>query len=257
MNQKKSTWMAFSALLLISVAFISWKNSDSGLPVKPYKIYQNNDTTAPAKKSKKEYRVGDLDNAMKDLDKAMADMNKNMNIDFAKMDKEIKAAMEEVKKIDYEKISREIKEELSKVDWSKTKMEVEKALKEAEIEMKKVDMKEIEKTIENVRKEVSAEKIRAHIDMEKIKKEVEAGLSGAKLGLEKAKKELGMLKEFTETLEKDGLIDRKKGYKIEVKAGELYINGNKQSKEVNDKYSKYFKDEDYSITSDGKENIRL
>ena len=60
-----------------------------------------------------------------------------------------------------------------------------------------------------------------------------------------------LMKEFTEGLEKDGLINRKKGFTLEIKNGELYINGTKQSKEVNDKYHKYFKDEDYSIKSDG------
>ncbi len=38
------------------------------------------------------------------------------------------------------------------------------------------------------------------------------------------------------SMEKDGLIDRKNGYKIEKKGNELYIDGIKQSKEVFKKY---------------------
>jgi hypothetical protein len=52
-------------------------------------------------------------------------------------------------------------------------------------------------------------------------------------------------------LRKDGLISKKKGYKIEIKDGEMFINGTKQSKEVNEKYKKYFRDGDYTLRSDG------
>jgi hypothetical protein len=112
-------------------------------------------------------------------------------------------------------------------------------------------MKKIEKQIAHAKEQLNTEKISSHIDMEKIKRSVNEGLAKARTGIEKAKKELSLLKEFTETLEKDGLINKKKGYRIEIKKGELYINGTKQSKEVNDKYRKYFKDEDYTISSDG------
>ena len=40
-------------------------------------------------------------------------------------------------------------------------------------------------------------------------------------------------------MEADGLIDKKKGYTIEWKSGELYINGTEQPKNVSDKYKKY------------------
>jgi hypothetical protein len=87
--------------------------------------------------------------------------------------------------------------------------------------------------------------------MEGIKRSVDEGLKGARIGIENAKKELGLMKEFTETLETDGLINRKKGFKIEIKDNEMFINGTRQSKEVNDKYRKYFKNEDYTIKSNG------
>jgi hypothetical protein len=69
--------------------------------------------------------------------------------------------------------------------------------------------------------------------------------------MEKAMAEVKLLKEFTDELEKDGLIDKKKGYKVEVKDGELYINGTKQSKETTEKYRKYFKKDNFSISTDG------
>jgi hypothetical protein len=65
------------------------------------------------------------------------------------------------------------------------------------------------------------------------------------------KKDLAVMTDLTTALEKDGLIDNKKPYKLEIRDGELYINGKKQTKKVNDKYRKYFKNDNYTITNDG------
>lgn len=66
-------------------------------------------------------------------------------------------------------------------------------------------------------------------------------MSKAKEGMEKAKAELQELKNFTDELVKDKLIDKTKGYTIEWKNGDLYINGKGQPKSVSDKYRKYYK----------------
>ncbi|MCW3088141.1 MAG: hypothetical protein JWQ78_1527 [Sediminibacterium sp.] len=249
--------LACAGLLLAAITFTAWKIPGFASPANNFSPGFENDTT-PAKKrpsdkwgDKRDYKIGDLDQAMKDLDKAMVDLDKNMKIDFGKMEKEMKLAMEEIRKIDFEKIGHEVEASLKKVDWDKARVEVDKALREAEIRIREVDLKKMEKEIARAKDELSAEKINAHLDIEKIRKSVDEGMAKAKLGLEKAKKELTLLKEFTESLEKDGLISKKKGYKIEIRNGEMYINGTQQSKEVNDKYRKYFKEEDYTIRSDG------
>lgn len=250
-NQIKNYSLAVLAIAVITLS--SWKSGGSTLPVKPFSIHSQADTTPFRKKDRKEYRVGDLDQAMKELDRAMADMNRNMKMDFSKMDRELKMAMEEIKKIDFEKIGHEVEAELRKVNWDEARTEINKAMREAQKEINEIDMKEIKKEIEKAKAEVSKERISAHVDMQKIKESVERGLAGARIGIEKAKKELSQLKEFTESLEKDGLINRKKGYKVEIKDNELYINGSKQPKEVNEKYKKYFKDENFTIRSDGED----
>jgi len=252
MKKNHTKWYALAALAFATVTFSSWKTGGSALPVKPFSIRYQDDTTIRHKKDHKEYRVGDLDKAMKELDKAMIDMDKTLKIDFGKMDKEIKAAMDEVKKIDFDKIGNEVALELKKVDWSKTRAEIDKAMREVEIQLKDVDKQKIQVEIQKAKSRINEAKLREHIDVDKIKKHVEEGLVKAKKGIEKAKKEIALLKEFTEGLENDGLINRKKGYKIEIRDGEMYINGTKQSKEVNDKYRKYFGDEkNYTIRSDG------
>ena len=53
-------------------------------------------------------------------------------------------------------------------------------------------------------------------------------------------------------VQKDGLIDKNKGYSIEWKnGGELYINGKKQTKEISDKYKKYYKKDGWRIEMNG------
>ncbi len=260
MKTISTKWYAVAGLVAAVIIFSAWRPEGSQETKAQYAgYYDDEDTTAPRKKyhGKRDYKIGDLDEAMRDLDKAMADMDRNFKIDFGKMDKEMKQAMEELKKIDFEKIGREVEASLKEINWEKTRVEVDKALREAETKIRNVDMKKVKEEIEAAKKHIDAEKIRSHIDMDKIKKSVDEGLSKARVGLELAKKELTLLKEFTEGLEKDGLIDKKKGFTLEIKNRELYINGTKQSKEVNDKYRKYFKDEDYTIRSDGDDVYHL
>src|SRR6185295_5143489 len=80
------------------------------------------------------------------------------------------------------------------------------------------------------------------------KQEIENAMKDARNEMEKAKRELQDLKDFTGALEKDGLIDKKKGYTIEwTKDGNLIINGKTQPKEISDKYSRYYKKDGYKI----------
>ncbi|MES2004703.1 MAG: hypothetical protein V4450_09285 [Bacteroidota bacterium] len=248
----KQHWLMGAGIAFVAVAFISWKKSENNqLPVKPYTVnYQDTVTSRKKSSDKKEYRVGDLDGAMKDLDRAMVDMDKNMKIDFVKMDKEIKAAMEELKKVNFEKIGHEVEASLNNVDWVSIKKEIANALRQVDLNMKEIDKQQIKEQMAKVKEQMEEAKINSKIDMKKMKESIEKGLASAKIGIENAKKEISLLKEFTNELDKDGLIDKKKSFKIEIKKGEMYINGTKQSKEVNDKYRKYFKDEDYTISSD-------
>ncbi|MCE3282218.1 MAG: hypothetical protein K0Q66_955 [Chitinophagaceae bacterium] len=211
----------------------------------------NRDTVKPGKHvpGKNEHRVKDFDQAMKELEEAMRKLEVEMKkVDGAKIEKEIKEAMS---KVDMKKIEAEIKAAMEKVDWNKIRVDVDKAMKEAEVEMKKIDFGKIEKEMEQLKLELKEIDLDIKIDAEKIRKEVEEGMKKGKEGKEKAMAEVKLLKEFTDELEKDGLIDKKKGYKVEVKDGELYINGTKQSKETTEKYRKYFKKDNFSISTDG------
>jgi hypothetical protein len=256
MNKYNKAWLAAGAVFAIMV-FCAWR---SNVPDQLLGQPGSQDTIPSGKKyysEKNEFTIGEIDKAMREMERAMADMHKNMNIDFGKMDKEIKQAMEEIKNVDVSRINKEIQASLKSVDWDNIRVHTDKALREAEARLKEVDMKGLQVEMDKLKTELDANKLKMHIDMGAIHKSVEAGLAGARLGIEKAKLELAKFKEFINALDKDGLIDKDKAYRVEIKNGELYINGNKQSKEVNDKYRKYFGENDYTIKSDGEGVVRL
>ena len=68
--------------------------------------------------------------------------------------------------------------------------------------------------------------------------------------LKKAKTELKDTKEMISEMEKDGLVDSKKGFELEYKDKVLYIDGKKQTEKVTEKYRKYFKKEHFKIRID-------
>ncbi len=254
MKTNNLKWLAWAGFAFAALTIVAWKGTNSFENTAPSFDPQQSDTTPTHKRSyeyKRDYTVGDLDKAMRELDEVTLNMDKNFKIDFSKMNKEMKTAMEEIKNIDFDKIGREVEASLKKVDWDKTKMDVEKAMREADMTMRNIDMSQVKKEMERAKESINEAKISSKIDLSGLQETLEKSLSGARISIEHAKKEIASLKEFTETLEKDGLINRKKGFKIEIKKGEMYINGTKQSKEVNDKYRKYFGEEDYTIRSDG------
>jgi hypothetical protein len=259
MKKISSKWWIASGLAVTVIVFSAWRPGSGTQNISVQ--YEENDTTPSRKKNHYRYRneisTGDLEEAMKGLDKAMSEMERSMKMDFSKMDKEMKIAMDGLKNIDFEKLAKEIELSLKEINWDKTRVDVDKALREAEIKIKDLDLKKMKEEMAEVKVEMEKNH-HLNIDMSKLMSGVESGLAAAKLGMEGARKELQLLKEFIDTLEKDGLIDKKKGFKIQIKDGELFINGTKQSKEVNDKYRKYIKDrEDFTITEDEEGTTRI
>lgn len=255
MKTANTPWLIAAAFVLTTTALIAWKGAENNktpfLPDQRHDYQQ--DTTIRNKKSsaKKEYHTGDLDQAMKDLDNAMADVDKNLKIDLGKMDIDIKNAMKEVNTIDFQKIGEEVSKAIKNIDWDGINLEISNAVHEATVHLNEVDMKKVAKEIERAQQQIKSVKIKSDIDLSGLHETIEKSMNAARTGIEKAKKEIGQLKELTGALEKDGLIDRKKGYRIETKNGELFINGEKQSKEVTDKYRKYFNNKDYTLKNDG------
>lgn len=268
----------------LSVILISWDYMPSGFHFTGNDNYS--DTVPPKKnKTEREKKVRDLDEALEELE------NADLKVDIDKIKKEIDEAMKnfdgskiklEIEKalrdVDMKKNQAEINQSLAKIDGNKIKMEIENAIKsvdmdkirkEIELAMKDVDMNKIKAEVEEGMKKIDLDKIKLEIDLSKMKDmelelkkigpEIEKTIKKAKVEIEKAKAELKEYKKFVDGLEKDGLIDKKAGYKIQHKDGELFINGKKQPADVYNKYKNFLEkhqslnintDEDFDINID-------
>jgi len=200
------------------------------------------DTTEPKQRDndKDEFRMKELEEAMKQLDLQMQKLDLHMKDIDLKISKQVQEALANV---DMEKINNEVQENLKNVDLDKIKLEVDKSVKDAQEQIKNIDMDKMK---------LQMQELQNKFNSEEFKKQIENAMKDAKESIEKAKKNLQNIKDFTDQLQKDGLIDKKKGYSIEWKnGGQLYINGKKQPKEISDKYKKYYKKDGWRIEMNG------
>ncbi len=256
----KGSVAGISACLLLGILTLSFQDS----PFVHSMIEQSSplQDTVPVKKSRNSMTMKEFDRLAENLDNQVAKELKN--IDFAKMEQEIRSSLKEVdvekimkevegslKEINTEKILADVKKELENINFEDVHAETKEALEKASVELdkareeiRKINMDEIRKELANAQKEMekSREEFK-NIDMPKIMRE-------AQEGIDKAKQELKQIKAMFNEMEKDGLINSKKGFKIEYKDKNLFINGTKQPEQVTDKYRKYFKDDHFEITID-------
>jgi len=201
--------------------------------------------TVPDKFSNHTLSMKELDDLMITLELDMSGLEKSLKeIDMDHISKQVELSLKE---IDMEKIMADVQLSLSDIDWKEHEGEIKKALEEAKAEMqeaklelKSINKDEIKKELEQAKKELEKTKIELkEIDMDKIRKEANEGIKEAKADLE-------LTREMFKEMEKDGLVDSKKGFTVEFKNKELFINGVKQSSKITEKYRK-FKEGDFKM----------
>jgi hypothetical protein len=255
------------AILLIGGITMSFQ--DSPFSYNRFTVQDNPDLqnfikdTLPEKECTGSMKMKDFDNLQNQLDRSLLQATEEMKkIDFTKIQREIEASLKSVdmekimndvtlslKSIDVEKILAEVKSSLKDINLEETNEETEKALSDAKkelekakLEIKDIDRDVIEKELEKAKLEIEKSKAEIDkIDMDKIMNE-------AKEDIDKAKEELKLTKEMFNEMEKDGLISSKEGFTMEYKNKELYIDGKKQSAKTTNKYRKYFKKDHFKIT---------
>jgi hypothetical protein len=239
---KSNKHLLVAGLLGITVIIAaSWQTDNK----KSKDITTNNaarDTTEPKQRNddKDEFRMNELEDAMKQLDIQMQKLDLQMNDMNVKISKQVQEA---IANIDIEKINKDVQENLKNINFDKIKIEVDKSLEQAKQQMKNIDVDKMK---------IHMQELQNKFNSEEFKKQIDKAMKGAKENIEKAKKDLQGIKDFTDQLQKDGLIDKDKGYSIEWKnGGELYINGKKQPKEISDKYKKYYKKDGWRIEMNG------
>ena len=263
-NRNRGIWLTISFTILIFATLCVWpafrtaaqqKNKPANTENKSQK---HNPASKPATNGPGR-KNSDVD--QQDIQKAMEEVQKSMQEfqekDWPKVQVEIEKAMKE---IDMVKIQQEIQASMKEVDMEKIQAEVKNAMKEIDVEkicaevnkaMKSIDMKAIEKELAAVKKinteELSREMAKVKEELARTKIDLNVQIANAKEQMKKANAQLLLMKQGLDELEKDGL--KKKGEKIniEYKNGVMYLNGAPQSKQVSDKYKKYFGSGDFNL----------
>jgi len=244
-----------AGLLAIAVTAIAWQTKTKKQPHDTTATGNaaNGDTTRPRKHvtDQDDFGLNGLDESLRNIDINL----KNIDFNFKDLDTTIeKSVREALANIDFKEIGRQTSEALDKIDWKEMQNTINKSITEATSEIKKIDWDKINAEIKEATDKVNSKEFKEEFNGKNLQQIIDNAMEKATEGLDNAKAELKMWKGFTNDLEKDGLIDKKKGYKIEWKDdGSLFINGKKQSKEVTDKYNKYYKEGGYTLSNDGDE----
>ena len=243
MNSKTVALKYFLPIAIVtcfSLMLLSWRGQKQAHQQRPAQSF--NDTVP---KNKTDKKIRDLDDVIDELDRA------EMKVDIEKVNEQLKEAM---KQIDMAKIQIEVDKAIKEVDMEKIKAQVEKATndinaakieKELKESLASVDWEKMKKDMEEVKKidmsklDVNMKKL--DLEMKGLGPKIEKEMENAKAGIEKAKAEMKEYKSFVDGLEKDGLINKKEGYTIQHKNGELIINGKKQPADVYNKYGSFLK----------------
>ena len=144
------------------------------------------------------------------------------------------------------------KRELDKVDWDKIEAELSSALAEVEQELHEIG-KEISIEIRHGLEKGKEEMERAQKEIVRSKKitasaSAKAGANAnASAGTPEMHSDTNEIETMLDKMEKDGLINRSEKFKIEKENGALFINGEKQSAKVYERYAHYLTAKEVTI----------
>lgn len=254
--------LLLACLFVVAITAVAWQADNKGKKNDSAGKQSARDTTAPGQHDIDEFKLKGLDEAMRNLDSQMKNINidlKGLNIEISKQVNEALASVDfeqigkdvqnELKNIDIETINKEVQNELKKIDLNKINEEVNQSLKNAQEEIKKIDIEKLQ---------TEMKQMQLKLNNTDLKKEINDAMQNAQKEIQKAQQELKDLKDFTDELQKDGLIDKKKGYTIEWKKdGDLIINGKIQPKEISDKYSRFYKKDGYKIKMNPDDDLKI
>lgn len=234
--------LAFTAIAIGFSAFSQKQEKGGRYSFRKEQHSEDNDTSTSGKRNRDRtsWNFDRVDEQMDQLEVQMKNLDNQMkNLDISKFQRE---ADEAINKVDFKKIAEQVDEAMKNVDWENINNEVAE-----NINVSKLKMVEMKKEMEQAKRNLEKQKTHLKLNTAKIKVDIENAMKRAKTSIENAKERLRNIKEFTDQLEKDGLIDKSKAYKIEVKGGELYIDGKKQPKKISDKYRNYYRKSDFTI----------
>lgn len=159
------------------------------------------------------------------------------------------AAIDAIKQIDWDKIKDDISQatsEINKIDWDQITKEINNSMADAKAQMNDPKMRkeisaQVKKALQDSKKDIERAKkdiARTRIEMREINKN-----SATAARVEAIAKKDRITSDSYQTMlnkmERDGLINKSEGYKIEKDNDVLYINGIEQPDNIYEKYDHY------------------
>jgi hypothetical protein len=230
-------------VVLIGFSAFSQNQKKGGDSFRKEQLSQNNNTDTSGRRNSTDRDIDQLDEQMRRLDIQMKDLDIQIkNLDFEKYQKQLNEA---IQKIDMDSFSDKIDKSMKNIDWDDMRYQLKKGAKVNQ------------KLMEQVKLNFEKQKAEFRFNSGKMKENFEKSMKNGCRLMENAKEDLKNFMELTNALEKDGLMDKSKGYKIELQDDELYINDKKQSKEISDKYRKYYREGNFTIDINEENGIRI
>jgi hypothetical protein len=260
-RKHKTAFISISACLLIGALTLSFQ--DMPLTLAQMQDPLVKDTPIPPTDTPKK-TITDPGMTMKQFDALPDIVDKSVfiateslkKIDWAKVTKDMNKAISDV---DFEKLSADINRSLSKIDIPGMMAEINKAVQCIEEEKLRTSLSEVARIAQNTIKDVNWDEMRKElhkikIDLKELNKiNLDEIIEGTQKGIEQVRAELKKYKTVFTELEKDGLVNAKKGFKLSWKEGTLYIDDKAQTREISNKYSRYFDRETFTIEIKGEE----
>jgi len=245
-------WTSLSAACFASLSFIPLQRPGCADPSFPF-----NADTLPAIT---EFETGRLDEALNYLDEQIRNTTGEMHtIDKARMLQQIEAAARQIdldkiqsearaviKKIYFEKLSRDIDRAVASID----KAQLDKDIACAMTAIPKIDKEQLRNELRTALEGVQLDQLKGQLENAKkdlrlqqrnLGRELEQLRPGISPELRDTRRQLQQLKDAYQEMERDGLIEKGPNNRIQFRDGELYINGEKQTRGVSEKYRHYFK----------------
>ncbi|MBZ5858294.1 coiled-coil domain-containing protein [Flavihumibacter profundi] len=189
-----------------------------------------------------------VEKAMKEAERSIREVQKiqlSRQLDLEKMQDELSATKIEIEK------------EFAKKDWEKEMKQAMEEVKKASMEISKVNEKELREQMAKMKldlqknKEVMAKEIaRAKEEIRTNGPMIKASLNKAHQELLSTRKEFIGYKTMVGAMQNEGLITDPKNYDIEFSGGELIINGKKQPASVTDRYRSYFRHDNIRLKNE-------
>lgn len=162
---------ALAALPVAVIIICAWQDPKQDQNDTP-KVYTDQKDTVPGDLNKEDYdefKMKDLDKAIKELDINMDKLDEQMKQLDVHINKEIE---ESLAKINFDKIGKEVEESVNVINWKELQKEIDKSMEQAQDEIKNIDLEKINDEMKDLQEKFQSKEFKEQFDSEKLNKEM-------------------------------------------------------------------------------------